>query len=918
MTDINEPKNKIEIDFGDDWNDEVSQKAEDVALRLKRLSPNQLTSIGVAQLVAGKSDEIICPYCGNGSGDSHTGLTPIKGLDYSKFHCFKCGKNFDNLDLFAKKFNLDIQQDFKEVLRRADNLSANISVTVPKDKTKEISPNELALIIADIVDAQKHIEDLPLDDRRGLTIETLKHFGVGFLRYFIHPKSKIEGKKCYPSPRLIIPTSDNSYNAILLKSARTAENKKYKTMNAGKKNIFNLTAIVPNKIIVVVEGEIDAMSIWQATDGNVNIIALGGAGQSNLTKFLQATIPATERKNYSFVVLFDNDSTGIDDSEKLVNELLKIGCPAVSKFLDNGDVKVDANDILINEGDVALNSRIEQIISAAQIELDACHAELQDKGGIGDGLERLKALPQSKRRDEQIIAEINNRLYLTPQRKRAHMKWVADSLQENADLIFQNDPVLDGLVGYDEFYRQYTFLKPVHWHKENCTGYEWKDVDDKELSRYLQKTYQNFKGATIIDNNLTYYSRKKSFHPVKQYLESLHWDGVPRAETYFSKFLNADDTPYTREITLKWLLGAIARIYHEGCDFQFALVLHGKQGIGKGYCLRMLGQKWYVSLMDSLDDSHAKDAIERGWIVEIEELAAGRKAELNAQKAFLSSNTDTRRRAWARRAETTPRHCVFAITVNDEHFLRDFTGNRRYKIVESHSTQDEIVEGLTAEYVNQVWAEAFHIYQELFKDGFNDQLLRLSREVNLLANAIADKHLQDDGLQGEIENFLDTLILPPFIWFFLTKEERRKFFAEGKIALDNDDLKIRIKTNLKRPTIQKTTLEKLGIYIEENIDKSILVESIYSKNGAIVETKKIFYGTMQRTETCAAEIFNECFGNDKRKSTHRINEVLSTLNGWQREEKRNKKFAGIYGDQKIQYWRSTQESSNSKGDNLNT
>ena len=555
-------------------------------------------------------------------------------------------------------------------------------------------------------------------------------------------------------------------------------------------------------------------------------------------------------------------------------------------------------------------------MNAAQIELDACRAELQDKESIGDELERLKALPQSKKRDEQIIAEINNRLYLMPQRKRAHMKWVADSLQENADLIFQNDPVLDGLVGYDEFYRQYTFLKPVHWRKENCTGEEWKDADDKELSRYLQKTYQNFKGTTMIDNNLTHYSRKNSFHPVKQYLESLHWDGVPRAETYFSKFLNAEDTPYTREITLKWLLGAIARIYHEGCDFQFALVLHGKQGIGKGYCLRMLGQKWYVSLTDSLDDSHALDTIERGWIVEIAELAAGRKAEINAQKAFLSDNADTRRKAYARRAETTPRHCVFAITVNDEHFLRDLTGNRRYKILESHSAQNEIVEGLTAEYVNQVWAEAFHMYQTLFKDGFDDQLLRLSRDVDLQADEIANKHLQDDGLQGEIESFLDKPILPNFIWERLTKEERRKFFADGRIKLDDEDIITRIKTQIKQATKREDTLKEFSDYKDANAGFSIVQECKDFSGTADIIT--YYYGTVDRTVTCAAEVFNECFGNDKRKNTNRINEVLANLDGWKRKDKQTKNFAGTYGNQKNSYWRETPRPTSSFAKRLDT
>ncbi|MBQ9487064.1 MAG: hypothetical protein IJU91_04580, partial [Selenomonadaceae bacterium] len=498
-------------------------------------------------------------------------------------------------------------------------------------------------------------------------------------------------------------------------------------------------------------------------------------------------------------------------------------------------------------------------------------------------------LPPEGLTDAQTIAWIKSKL---DWEKSKSGKMRVSRTQRNLDLIFDHDPTIKNLIGYDEFYKQEVFLKAPLW-KKNCVGDEWKNSDDAHLRGYLKKVYADYRDTESVADNIVIYSRKNSFHPVKQYLESLKWDGTPRAETYFSKFLNVDDTPYTREITRKWLLGAISRVYHEGCDFQFALVLHGRQGIGKGYSLRMLGQKWHVSLTDSLDDTHALDTIERGWIIEIAELAAGRKAEINAQKAFLSDNADTRRKAYARRAETTPRHCVFAISVNDEHFLRDLTGNRRYKILESHSAQNEIVEGLTAEYVDQVWAEAFQMYQELFKDGFNDQLLRLSREVDAQADAIAEKHIQDDGLQGEIESFLEKPVLPTCIWERLTKEERRKFFADGRINLDYSDIEARIKTQIKQAARRDETLKEFSDYVSYHVDDHPDTGAIYTEEkhvGKDIEIVTYFYGTCDRDSTCAAEIFNECFGNDKRKNTNRINEVLATLSGWKRVDKRSKNF----------------------------
>lgn len=876
---------------------------EDLAKRLNK--DCDIVIVASRYLQKAKRNTFVCPNCSSGTGKNGTGMYVDEKRN--KLHCFACGVDWSVIDVILHCENLSTSSsDFVTALKIGcqiyglhfeENKFVHTNAKDDFDNLDEKgkSKKTFALIHADIVDAQKHIEDLPLEDRRGLTIDTLKHFGVGYSANWTHPNNRLADEFAVPTRRIIIPTGDclYHYNAILPKRDRNGSNKKYRAMNAGTKEIFNSAAIVPNKIVVIVEGEIDAMSIFQATRGNVNVIALGGAGQSNLKNFLQANIPTNERINYSFVVLFDNDSTGKEQSDKLIENLLKIGCPAVSKFLDNGDVKVDANDILINEGDAALNSRVEQIISAAQIEFDDVkenllnYTENEISDELPDGLT-----------DAQTIEWIKSNL---DWEKRKGGKMRVSSTQRNLDLIFDYDPNIKNLIGYDEFYKQEVFLKEPSW-KKNCIGDEWKNADDSHLRGYLKQTYTDYRDTESVMDNIIIYSRKNSFHPVKNYLESLHWDGVPRAETYFSKFLNADDTPYTREITLKWLLGAIARIYHEGCDFQFALVLHGKQGIGKGYCLRMLGQKWYVSLTDSLDDSHALDTIERGWIIEIAELAAGRKAEINAQKAFLSDCADTRRKAYARRAETTPRHCVFAITVNDEHFLRDLTGNRRYKILESHSAQNEIVEGLTAEYVNQVWAEAFHMYQTLFKDGFNDQLLRLSREVDVKADEIAEKHLQDDGLQGEIAAFLDKPILPSCIWERLTKEERRKFFADGKIKLDDKDIITRIKTQIRQTSKRDSTLKEFSDYMSDSKNG---VNGYVLKEG-YGEDVYYFYGSVDREETCAAEIFNECFGNDKRKSTLRINEVLANLEGWKREDKRSKNFSTVYGQQRFYYDRNTE------------
>ena len=487
--------------------------------------------------------------------------------------------------------------------------------------------------------------------------------------------------------------------------------------------------------------------------------------------------------------------------------------------------------------------------------------------------------------------------------------------EKNFLLIFNHDPLIKGLIGYNEFTHQDVLLKPTKW-KTNGVGTDWTDSDDAHLRCYIRTHYTELKSLDSMRDNITVFSRKNSFHPIKKYLESLVWDGTPRAKTFFSKFLKVEESEYSKEVTFKWLLGAIARIYHEGCDFQFALVLHGKQGIGKGFCLQHLGREWYVDIKcESLDDSHSLDTIERGWIVEIPELSAGRKTEVNAMKAFLSDAADTRRKAYARRAETTPRHCVFAISVNDELFLRDLTGNRRFKILECHGEFNADAANLTPEYVNQVWAEMFHYYQEIFKDGFNPALLRLSQESNLISEEIANHHLQDDGLQGEVDAFLDKPILPACIWERLTKEERRTFFINGRIKIDPADVEARIKTQIKRATTRDETLKEFRDYqaanIDDNPDSGYIVTESKSYKGEVTDVFTFYYGSVERESTCAAEIFNECFGNDRRKSMPRINEILHMIDGWTLVNQQQKNFAGAYGNQKKIYRRDEQAAADS-------
>lgn len=224
--------------------------------------------------------------------------------------------------------------------------------------------------------------------------------------------------------------------------------------------------------------------------------------------------------------------------------------------------------------------------------------------------------------------------------------------------------------------------------------------------------------------------------------------------------------------------------------------------------------------------------------------------------------------------------------------MHDKTGNRRYWILESPSSEFNIVPGLTDDYIKQIWAEVYFKFQQLTSDAFNDKILQISKDLKQQAEEIAENFVVDDGLQSEIQAFLNTPIPLPIIWNLLTKEERRKFIAEGKTIIMQLDLDTRAqKLKQREQTTYKETVDKYCHKIERpaEIGKSV---SFY-----------VIHGIFYRNETCATEIYNECFGNDRRKGIFRIREILSKLEGWHRSDTGKKNFAMCYGDQRNIYLR---------------
>ena len=222
--------------------------------------------------------------------------------------------------------------------------------------------------------------------------------------------------------------------------------------------------------------------------------------------------------------------------------------------------------------------------------------------------------------------------------------------------------------------------------KNDMTGQdEWRagPINDADLGLIrvaIEQAGMHNVGADLTAGAVRAVAELNRYHPVKDWLESLHHDGKPRLDTWLTRYLGVDASPYSRAVGRAFLVAMVARVMRPGCKHDHVLVLGGAQGIGKSTACRILGGDWSGDNMPSIRDG-AREAglyLRGHWLVELAELAPSRKAEAEDLKAFLTRATDEIRAPYARRADIVPRQCVFVGTTNETAFLRDASGGRRF------------------------------------------------------------------------------------------------------------------------------------------------------------------------------------------------------------------------------------------------
>ena len=323
----------------------------------------------------------------------------------------------------------------------------------------------------------------------------------------------------------------------------------------------------------------------------------------------------------------------------------------------------------------------------------------------------------------------------------------------NCLTVFQNDPLLSGAIAKNLLTERVDIVKPIGYHR---IGTAITDTDMNYLLLYLEETY-GLTSEKKIAAAIGIVANENSYHPIRDYLNGLTWDGTERIRTCLHHFLGADSDQYTYEALRLFLLGAIHRAFHPGCKFEVMLCLVGGQGAGKSSFFRLLAVQddWFSDDLKKLDDENVYSKMQGHWLIEMSEMIAAANAKsIEEIKSFLSRQKETYKVPYETHPADRKRQCVFCGTSNTLDFLPlDRTGNRRFVPVMVHPELAEIHilddEPATREYLIQVWAEAMEIYRS---GNFE---LRFSPAMNEYLKVHQRDFMPEDTKAGQIIEYLE-------------------------------------------------------------------------------------------------------------------------------------------------------------------
>ncbi len=319
----------------------------------------------------------------------------------------------------------------------------------------------------------------------------------------------------------------------------------------------------------------------------------------------------------------------------------------------------------------------------------------------------------------------------------------------NAVIALREAPEWQGALRYDQNSHIVQLEKqpPKPWSvEESWIIRPWGDQDDGLFSEWLAQEQIDL-SLGVVSEAAQIVAREHTFHPIREYLKSLKWDGKPRINEWLSAYVGAECTVYHCAIAPRFLISAVARIMQPGCQADCMPVLEGMlTGEGKSSLLRELTSPWFSDQARDLGSKDMAMSIAGKWLIEVAELEAFKGASAEQLKAFISRRVDRFRPPYGRRVIDSPRQCVFVGTTNKDQYLVDETGNRRYWPVLCGPILD--IDGIIKDR-DQLWAEAMVQYANKVPWWLETQ------ELRQLAASEQDNRFDADAMEEEIEHFVE-------------------------------------------------------------------------------------------------------------------------------------------------------------------
>lgn len=351
-----------------------------------------------------------------------------------------------------------------------------------------------------------------------------------------------------------------------------------------------------------------------------------------------------------------------------------------------------------------------------------------------------------------------------------------EKTMKNLKTMLLHDPKLVGRLRLNLFSGRIDIVGSIPWKRPSKTN-TWGDDDTAQLRIYLEPFFGKVAKNDVIDA-LAAAASDQAYHPVQEYLEALQWDGKPRLDRLFIDYLGAEDTAYTRAVTRKAFVAAVARVMRPGCKYDTMLVLVGSQGRHKSTILAKMGGDWFSDSLRTFGDKDSMETIQGTWLNEVAEMQAMSKADVEAVKMFLSKTNDYYRAAYGRYTADRPRQCVFFGTTNSKECLVDLTGGRRFWVVDidQQLRTKNVFQNLDDE-KDQLWAEAV-AYWRL------GEALYLPQDLETVARQVQEEHRARHPWEGLIHDYLQQEIPADWMkWDLLQRQSWRSggLRYEGKL-----------------------------------------------------------------------------------------------------------------------------------------